>query len=203
MHSLPVGLDVWFLIGPFIYFHTSCVQTAKALVRLRGSAGSSEPSLVTYVISTIISWAGIINQIVLNFIVQFLPWTDVNHSFSQPISSFTDLWHFLCVTLTIISLASLFGDPGKQCRPRSSKDSDQILRMPRLICLHWTHRALVGFVMRRLKTFWQIVLVYYNAYHAALYANVYKKSKQLWWCWWKLPFFLLLLPGVGGLLSSL
>ena len=58
MRSQPVGLDVGFLVGPFIYFHTSCVRTAKALVRLRGCAGSPEPSLVAYVISTIISWAG-------------------------------------------------------------------------------------------------------------------------------------------------
>ena len=35
MCSHPVGLDVWFLVGPFAYFPTSCVQTAKALVRLR------------------------------------------------------------------------------------------------------------------------------------------------------------------------
>ena len=35
MHSHPVGLDVWYLVGPFIYFHTSCVRTAKALARLR------------------------------------------------------------------------------------------------------------------------------------------------------------------------
>ena len=35
-----------------------CVRTAKALVRLCGCAGSPEPSLVAYVISTIISWAG-------------------------------------------------------------------------------------------------------------------------------------------------
>ena len=34
------------------------MRTAKALVRLRGCAGSPEPSLVAYVISTIISWAG-------------------------------------------------------------------------------------------------------------------------------------------------
>ena len=58
MHSHPVGLDVWFLVGLFLYFHTSCVQTAKALVRLRGCTVLSEPSLITYVISTIISWAG-------------------------------------------------------------------------------------------------------------------------------------------------
>ena len=47
-----------FLVGPFVYFHTSCVRTAKALARLRGCAGSPEPSLVAYVISTIISRAG-------------------------------------------------------------------------------------------------------------------------------------------------
>ena len=58
MRSHPVGLDVWFLVRPFIYFHTSCVRTAKALARLRGCAGSPETSLVAYVISTIFSWAG-------------------------------------------------------------------------------------------------------------------------------------------------
>ena len=34
MPSHPVGLDVWFLVGPFNYFHTLCMRTAKALVRL-------------------------------------------------------------------------------------------------------------------------------------------------------------------------
>ena len=58
MQSHPVGLDTWFLVGPFVCFHTLCVRTAKALARLRGCTGSPEPSLVTYVISTIISWAG-------------------------------------------------------------------------------------------------------------------------------------------------
>ena len=57
MCSHSVGLDVWFLVGPFVYFHTSCVRTVKALARLRQCAGSPEPSLVAYVISTIISWA--------------------------------------------------------------------------------------------------------------------------------------------------
>ena len=33
MRSHPVELDVWFLVGPFIYFHTSHVQTAKARMR--------------------------------------------------------------------------------------------------------------------------------------------------------------------------
>ena len=47
-----------FLVRPFIYFHTLCVRTAKALARLRGCAVSLEPSLVACVISIIISWAG-------------------------------------------------------------------------------------------------------------------------------------------------
>ena len=49
MCSHPVGFDVWCLVGPFIYFHTSCVRTAKdQMARLCRCAGSSEPSLVTY-----------------------------------------------------------------------------------------------------------------------------------------------------------
>ena len=55
MRSHPVELNVWCLVGPFAYFHTSCVRPAKVLARLRGCIGSPEPSLVAYVISTIIS----------------------------------------------------------------------------------------------------------------------------------------------------
>ena len=58
IRSHPVGLNVWLLVEPFVYFHTTCVRTAKALARLRGYAGSPEPLLVAYVVSTIISWAG-------------------------------------------------------------------------------------------------------------------------------------------------
>ena len=63
MRSDPVGLDVWFLvgvwflIGSFVAFHTSCVRTAKALIR----AGSPKSSLVAHVISTVISCAGSIS----------------------------------------------------------------------------------------------------------------------------------------------
>ena len=57
-HAQPSGwARCLIFVGPFVYFHTSCVRTAKALARLRGCAGSPEPSLVAYVISTIISWA--------------------------------------------------------------------------------------------------------------------------------------------------
>ena len=47
-----IRLDVWFLVSPFTYFHTSCERTAKALARLRGCAGSPEPSLVANLVST-------------------------------------------------------------------------------------------------------------------------------------------------------
>ena len=46
-------MSVFFWSGPFVYFHTSCARTAKALARLRECANSHEPSLVAYVI-----WAG-------------------------------------------------------------------------------------------------------------------------------------------------
>ena len=56
------GVDVWFLVGLFIYFHPSCVRTAKALAELRWCAGLPQPSLVAYVISTISSWTSSIKN---------------------------------------------------------------------------------------------------------------------------------------------
>ena len=58
MPSHPVALDVWFFVWPVVYFPSLCVRTVKALARLRGCAGSPEPSLVAYVVSTKIAWAG-------------------------------------------------------------------------------------------------------------------------------------------------
>ena len=43
-----VGLDVWFFVGPFVYFHNVCVRTVKVLARMCGCAGSPELSLVAY-----------------------------------------------------------------------------------------------------------------------------------------------------------
>ena len=54
MRSHPVGLDVWILVGPFVYFHTTYVR-AK--------------SLVTYVISTIVIWTGSNHVLYLMFYV--------------------------------------------------------------------------------------------------------------------------------------
>ena len=45
MRSHLVGLDVWCLVGPFVYFRASCVRTAKVLARRRRCANSPEPSL--------------------------------------------------------------------------------------------------------------------------------------------------------------
>ena len=35
MRGHPEGLDIWFLVRPFAYFHTSCVGTAMTLIKLR------------------------------------------------------------------------------------------------------------------------------------------------------------------------
>ena len=72
IRSHPVGLNVWFLVGHFVYFHTFCVRTAKALARLRGCAGSPEHSLAAYVIhvSTIISRAGSFWENLLQFSIK-------------------------------------------------------------------------------------------------------------------------------------
>ena len=53
--SHSVGLVVWDLVGPFVYFHTSCIR-----------AVSPEPLLVAYAISTIISWVGSLNVLFYN-----------------------------------------------------------------------------------------------------------------------------------------
>ena len=69
MRSHPVGLEVSFMVGPFVYFHTSCERTVKALARLHGCTGSPEPSLVAYVISTIILWDGLFVKFIMqNFL---------------------------------------------------------------------------------------------------------------------------------------
>ena len=77
MRSHLEGLDVWLLVGPFVYFPTLCVRRAKALARLRRCGGSPEPSLVAYVIKTIISWAGSIQICKDRFSLSIESQTDV------------------------------------------------------------------------------------------------------------------------------
>ena len=55
MRSHPVGLDVRFLVGPFVYF---ILYVSEQQRLWRDCAGSPEPSLVTHAISTKMSWAG-------------------------------------------------------------------------------------------------------------------------------------------------
>ena len=91
MRSHPVGLDVWFFVGPFVYFHSSCVGT------------SPEPSLIAYVISIIISWAGSNthhSQIYAYFseIFNDKSWLGI-HTYSLPIEHSTSKCiHFLICT---------------------------------------------------------------------------------------------------------
>ena len=54
MCSHPVGLDV-LIFNRTLRLRMLCVRIEKALARLRGCAGSPEPSLLAYVTSTIIS----------------------------------------------------------------------------------------------------------------------------------------------------
>ena len=97
-HSHPVGLNDWFLVGPIVYFHTLCVRTAKALARLRWCAGSPEPSLVAFVISTTTHFCSIFIQLVVwghthiafSRILQFCNWVCFANSvlFSIVITSY-------------------------------------------------------------------------------------------------------------------
>ena len=81
MRSHPVGATCLILVGPFVYFHTSCVRTTKVLARLCGSAGSPEPSLVAYVISTIISCESAWTPLEINLrVFMGYPWV-INHHF--------------------------------------------------------------------------------------------------------------------------
>ena len=86
IHSHPAGLDVTFLVESFVYFHASCVRSVKALTRLRACAGSPVPSLVSYVISTKISWAG--SKVVLYF--RNNPNWVINHK--EPDNAICKLW---------------------------------------------------------------------------------------------------------------
>ena len=55
MHSHPVGLHVWFLVGLFVYFHTSCVRTEKTLSRMHRLAWAF-PGHLCSKYHTLMSW---------------------------------------------------------------------------------------------------------------------------------------------------
>ena len=58
MRSLWNRSEVWLFAWSFLFIPILCGRTAKALARLRACTGSPEPSLVAYVISTFLTWAG-------------------------------------------------------------------------------------------------------------------------------------------------
>ena len=65
MHSPLFGLQTCVFAGSFLKISTSLLRTAKALARLRLCAGSPEPLLVAFVISTLFSCGGSIFQFFL------------------------------------------------------------------------------------------------------------------------------------------
>ena len=88
MRSHQVGLDVWFLVEHFVYFHTSCMRTAMAL--------APEPSLVAYVISTIISWAGSNDKQSPMFLYKRLLREDLRAHKAVPYPSHSFLYLLIC-----------------------------------------------------------------------------------------------------------
>ena len=90
MRSHPARLDDWFLVRPFVYIHTSGVRTAKALARLGGCTGSPKPSLVAYVISTIISWAG---SLMLSDYIFTWKLFRMNQDLVKESDIYADTWH--------------------------------------------------------------------------------------------------------------
>ena len=70
----------WGLMFDFwsVYFHSSCVRTVKALSRLYGCAGSPEPLLVAFVISTIISFY--IFMVIFTFFVSLNHHSSINEN---------------------------------------------------------------------------------------------------------------------------
>ena len=130
MPSNPWGLHIWYLIGPFVYFHTLCVRTAKALARLRRCAVSSEPSLFDYAISTI---SHELDQMIKQWIrtLFFHTWV-LNWCFTEHLSCIMTKptkWH-VRPAKTQISLG---------IRPDWSESSLSAWRRLGSLATHWVH----------------------------------------------------------------
>ena len=79
MRSHPVRLDVWFLVGPIIYFHTLWVRTAKGLASLCGCAGSPEPSLD----ACVIKYHNLMSWLIYMFSMLTLRWISLRTSYTM------------------------------------------------------------------------------------------------------------------------
>ena len=64
MPSHSEGPGIWLSVWRFFLTHCLYERAAKVLARLRGCAGSPEPSLLAYVISTKFAWRGPYGKIV-------------------------------------------------------------------------------------------------------------------------------------------
>ena len=58
MSSHSEGPGIWFSVWRFLLIHCLYERAAKVLARLRGCAGSPEPSLLAWAISTKFAWRG-------------------------------------------------------------------------------------------------------------------------------------------------
>ena len=63
MPSHSEGPGIWLSVWRFLLIHCLYERAAKVLARLRGCAGSPEPSLLAYAISTKFAWRGPVNVI--------------------------------------------------------------------------------------------------------------------------------------------
>ena len=105
MYSHPMRLDVWFLVGPSVYFPTLCVWTANAVIRLRGCAGFPEPSLV--------AWAFAGRQCnKYHNLMSWLIWRIWLH-FLRPKKKMPCFWK------PYLDVSKRFRKNGNQCRPWS------------------------------------------------------------------------------------
>ena len=70
MRKHPMGLNVWILVGPFVYFHTPRVRTAKALARLH------KCDMYHNLMSWLISWFHILGRktLFLSSRTKFVNW---------------------------------------------------------------------------------------------------------------------------------
>ena len=67
MPSHSEGPGIWLSVWMLLLTHCLYERAAKVLARLRGCAGSPEPSLLAYAISTKFAWRGPIKLLNLNY----------------------------------------------------------------------------------------------------------------------------------------
>ena len=123
MRSHPVALDVWFLVWLFVYFHSSCVRTAKALLRLGGCAGSPEPSLVACAKSTITSWAGSVGPHQANLVLIAYASSESRETFRQKARSLAPLNVWACTV--------------KICHDGMLEDTNSLDGAQLILSMHW------------------------------------------------------------------